>query len=311
VQRGECNGGLEQQDWQLPPARAVLLRWAQGAVVALDTNPLIAALKEGHAARVDAAIGGRTPVVPISAAKEYIKANGREGTEALRAFLVARDGRRAAAGEEATAVALRGQAASMGRSLRSIDSRIAAGCDARGCAANHEWQEVLAIPARNWLFGGGLVMGAFNEVHAAVPCPRCEETVETDVQFKYGAVVQHQYKVGDKIIWGANNVGMPGKELVVVDGEGTQCPKCGYDGDWPLYVTIERDVIRSVSAPTGEHDFVVQEWRLGNSWSRDGSDVRCPAAIPDRPGEQIDRDGSRLLLWPLALEGELGAPRQV
>jgi predicted nucleic acid-binding protein len=101
-------------------------------VVALDTDPIIAALKEGKAAAVDAAIAGRIPIVPISAAKEYIKANGAAGAAALRAFLAARGGRIAAAGSEATATGLRELASGLGRALRLNDSRIASGAMREG-----------------------------------------------------------------------------------------------------------------------------------------------------------------------------------
>jgi RHS repeat-associated protein len=101
-------------------------------VVALDTNALIGALKEGRVAAVDAAIAGRIPVVPISAAKEFIKANGSAGAQALREFLAARGGRLAAAGSESAAAALRAQAAGMGRALRLLDSRIAVGAIEEG-----------------------------------------------------------------------------------------------------------------------------------------------------------------------------------
>lgn len=101
-------------------------------LVALDTNAIIAALKEGKTAAVDAAIGGRIPIVPVAAAKEFIKANGRAGAIALREFLAARGGRLAEAGAEATATGLRAQAASLGRSLKPVDSRVAAGAIREG-----------------------------------------------------------------------------------------------------------------------------------------------------------------------------------
>jgi RHS repeat-associated protein len=105
---------------------------ATKGLVALDTNAIIAALQEGKTAAVDAAIGGRTPIVPIAAAKEFIAANGKAGATALREFLAARGGRLAAAGTEASATGLRAQAASLGRSLRLSDSRIAAGAIREG-----------------------------------------------------------------------------------------------------------------------------------------------------------------------------------
>ena len=98
-------------------------------------------------------------------------------------------------------------------------------------------------------------MGAYNEVRAQLICPSCKANVEVDVQFKYGAVVHDRYQLGGKIRWGANDVGTPGCGAVVADGEGTSCPNCGWDGDWPVYVMIAHDVIEAVLPATGEHDF--------------------------------------------------------
>ena len=99
-------------------------------------------------------------------------------------------------------------------------------------------------------------MGAYNEVRVHLSCPRCKKEVETIAQFKYGSVIHDQYGLGDSLRWGANDIGRPGRRLVVVDGEGTQCPNCGYNGDWPVNVMIEHDVVRSASTAKGEYDFV-------------------------------------------------------
>ena len=93
-------------------------------VVALDTNALIAAIQEGKAAEVIAAVAGRTPIVSRTAVREFL-ANGNSIT-ALRDFLSSIGGRVAAAGTEAQAAALRAQATKMGRSLGVNDSKIAA-----------------------------------------------------------------------------------------------------------------------------------------------------------------------------------------
>jgi hypothetical protein len=98
-------------------------------------------------------------------------------------------------------------------------------------------------------------MGAYNEVRARLVCPSCKMDVEATVQFKYGSVVHHKYSIGDKIVWGANDVGRPGRQLVVVEGEAMGCPNCGYDADWPAYIVVENDIIRSVTNATGAYDF--------------------------------------------------------
>jgi hypothetical protein len=97
---------------------------AKGTVV-LDADPIISAIAQGRAAAVDAAIAGRTPVVPITAAKQVIPGHG---ADALREFLVARGGRIGLAGSEATAAQLRalGPTLNPARALGVADSRIAA-----------------------------------------------------------------------------------------------------------------------------------------------------------------------------------------
>jgi hypothetical protein len=74
---------------------------------------------------VEGAIAGRTPLVPITVVKEFLRGGG--DVNALRSFLAARGGGVAAAGSEASAAALRAQAAGLGRALQLGDSRVAAG----------------------------------------------------------------------------------------------------------------------------------------------------------------------------------------
>jgi hypothetical protein len=99
-------------------------------------------------------------------------------------------------------------------------------------------------------------MGAYNEVNARLPCPHCGRLVDTVVQFKYGAVTHHRYAIGDRLVWGANDVGSAGHPLVVVAGEGTMCEACHLDADWPVHVRIANGVITDVVSDTGEYDFV-------------------------------------------------------
>jgi hypothetical protein len=98
-------------------------------------------------------------------------------------------------------------------------------------------------------------MGAFNEVSVATKCPTCSQPVQVRVQFKYGDTWQHQYRLGEALKWGGNDVGEPGHRRVVVDGAAERCPKCGHEDDWNFYVLLERDVIASVEPATGVHAF--------------------------------------------------------
>jgi rRNA-processing protein FCF1 len=93
--------------------------------VALDTNALIATVERGQSI-----LGGRAPVVPITAAKEFLRGGG--SSAALREFLIANGGRMGLAGTEATAAGLRQQAAGLGRALHLGDSRVAAGAMREG-----------------------------------------------------------------------------------------------------------------------------------------------------------------------------------
>ncbi len=98
-------------------------------------------------------------------------------------------------------------------------------------------------------------MGAFNIVTVTMPCPGCQTPVMVRVQFKYADTWQHEYKLGDLLKWGGNDVGQPGRSRVVVDGVAEKCPTCGYDEEWSFYVLIENDVIKAVESASGRYDF--------------------------------------------------------
>jgi len=99
-------------------------------------------------------------------------------------------------------------------------------------------------------------MSAFNTVRASAECPRCHSHVEIKVQFKYGDTRQYEYGLGDDLRWGGNDIGIPGKSSIVVDGVAeTPCPKCGFDDEWEFYVFVERDKISRVVQADGSYDF--------------------------------------------------------
>jgi hypothetical protein len=101
-------------------------------------------------------------------------------------------------------------------------------------------------------------MGAYNLVlDVTASCPRCGTPSTIDVQFKYGATGQHSYRIGDRLTWGGNDIGTPGKGSVVVDGAADSgCSACGYDGDWDRYVHVSSDRIDRVTPADGSIDFV-------------------------------------------------------
>ena len=99
-------------------------------------------------------------------------------------------------------------------------------------------------------------MGAYNEVLGTAECPRCHNNLETTVQFKYAATAHHVYHLGDILTWGGNDIGVPGLAEVLVDGEGVgPCPRCGFNEDWPILITVHRDRLVSLSRATGDYDF--------------------------------------------------------
>jgi len=97
-------------------------------------------------------------------------------------------------------------------------------------------------------------LGAFNTLHLEAPCPNCRRVVALAVQFKYGDCWQHEYKLGDTLRWGGNDVGRPGASRVVVSGASESCPLCGSDGEF--YVFVFEGRLASVEPASGLYDFV-------------------------------------------------------
>ena len=98
-------------------------------------------------------------------------------------------------------------------------------------------------------------MGAFNVVILPEKCGNCGQIVNRRVQFKYGEVWQHEYNLGDELIWGAKNIGNPQYRKVVVDGAGENCPNCRAEGnDYEVWITSGK--ILDVRRATGKYDFV-------------------------------------------------------
>jgi len=87
-------------------------------------------------------------------------------------------------------------------------------------------------------------MAAFNTVSVArlSPCPRCGHSGQIHVQFAYGDTWQYEYRLGDQVRWGGNDVGRQQKRVEVL-AYPEACPKCGLDiaGDYVL--SIDHNVI--------------------------------------------------------------------
>jgi hypothetical protein len=107
-------------------------------------------------------------------------------------------------------------------------------------------------------------MGAFNLARGPALCPNCNRSADFEVQFKYGDTWQHAYRVGDKIRWGGNDIGIPGRKRVLVEGIGGPCPHCKAD-NLDFDVLIEEDEIVGIEPvhgarrATGPEGFIVLE----------------------------------------------------
>lgn len=93
-------------------------------------------------------------------------------------------------------------------------------------------------------------MGAYNILVANVMCPNCHNIYEGKIQFKYADTWQLQYRIGDKLKWGGNDIGTPDIPKVKVYGilESDTCPICNqtnFEDEFDIY--IENNVLTGVS----------------------------------------------------------------
>ena len=97
-------------------------------------------------------------------------------------------------------------------------------------------------------------MGAYNRLKVERACWNCGAQVSIVIQFKYGDAWLEDYRVGDALHWGGNDIGTPGHRKVAVDGVSEPCPKCGSTAEFDVFV--ERDVIVSAELKSGRFDYV-------------------------------------------------------
>jgi len=71
-------------------------------------------------------------------------------------------------------------------------------------------------------------MGAFNILITNIRCANCNNHYEAKIQFKYGDTWQFEYRLGDKLLWGGNDIGKSDTSNVKVYGilENDHCPLC-------------------------------------------------------------------------------------
>jgi hypothetical protein len=91
-------------------------------------------------------------------------------------------------------------------------------------------------------------MSAYNILTATIQCTDCLHKNEVSIQFKFGDTWQHQYKLGDNVKWGGNDIGIPNLQAVKAYGvvESDRCDKCGYCLETAYDILIQHDVIMGV-----------------------------------------------------------------
>jgi hypothetical protein len=104
-------------------------------------------------------------------------------------------------------------------------------------------------------------MGAYNILIAKVQCQNCHCLYKGKVQFKFGDTWQLEYKIGDKIKWGGNDIGRPDLSKVKAYGiiESSVCPNCGYNNNDEYDIYIEDNIIMNVSPLSDIKDYNFDE----------------------------------------------------
>lgn len=91
-------------------------------------------------------------------------------------------------------------------------------------------------------------MGFFNILNSETTCKYCRQAYPIEIQFKFSHTRQLEYRVGDQLIWGGNDVGIPNLPSVKVYGityENT-CPNCGGVNNEEYDIMVKNDRIVGV-----------------------------------------------------------------
>lgn len=140
-------------------------------------------------------------------------------------------------------------------------------------------------------------MGTFNTLDVTIACPSCQVIASREVQFRYGAVWQYRYHLGDVLRWGRNDVGDPDALDVVVDAWLCDCPSCEHNGRIAVYV--RHNTLASVGSVDDVPLLAELEWR---PLQREGSNEVHPTSGSTAKQLAEQRGRNRLMdaLAPLA-----------
>lgn len=81
------------------------------------------------------------------------------------------------------------------------------------------------------------VMSAYNLLFVTQTCPVCHQVACQRIQFRYGNCWLHEYKTGDSILWGGNDVGERSTGTVRVSGISVACHNCRSSGEFVVEIT--------------------------------------------------------------------------
>ncbi|MCI0631310.1 MAG: hypothetical protein L0Y44_11735 [Phycisphaerales bacterium] len=116
-------------------------------------------------------------------------------------------------------------------------------------------------------------MGAFNTVRLQWRDAKTGQYRDINVQFKYGDTWQHEYEVGDVLLWGGNDIGEPDSKHVVASGY-LENPDALPGTPEEFEVHVVGGAIAKVIPDTGRFDFVKARETL-SLWSIDERTARA------------------------------------
>lgn len=101
-------------------------------------------------------------------------------------------------------------------------------------------------------------MGAFNTLKTTIKCRECNQAYSADIQFKFGDTWQNEYRIGDKILWGGNDIGTRNLPKVKVYGvlSNIKCPICKKAQCDEFDIIIEFDIIKEISQISNVEDYL-------------------------------------------------------